>query len=218
MDKFTVHSGVIAPIDKRNIDTDQIIPKQFLKSIKRTGFGDFLFDNWRFTDEGNLHLRPEQRHKNPEFILNNPAYSNATILLAKENFGCGSSREHALWALVDYGFRVVLAPSFADIFYSNSFKNGLLPIVISNKICDQLMDSSRRCAQHTLYVDLPEQTCMFEQSTIQQQLKFSFSIDPALKYRLIHGLDDIDATLEHSAKIHAYEDQRRTVTPWLFIE
>lgn len=211
MKSFTVISGIAAPMDRANVDTDMIIPKQFLKSIKRTGFGKNLFDELRYLDEG----RPDEdctgRPLNPEFPLNFPRYQGATILLARENFGCGSSREHAPWALDDYGFRSVIAPSFADIFYNNCFKNGLLPIVLNEEIVDQLFQEMYATEGYQLTVDLHTQTVQTPSGE-----KFGFDIDAFRKHCLLNGLDDIGLTLEHAEAIRAYEAKRREEAPWLF--
>jgi 3-isopropylmalate/(R)-2-methylmalate dehydratase small subunit len=193
MQSFTQHSGLVAAMDRANVDTDQIIPKQFLKRIERTGFGQFLFFDWRFLDDGS---------PNPQFELNRPELAGASILLARRNFGCGSSREHAPWALDDYGFRVVIAPSFADIFYNNCFKNGMLPITLSEADVHELF---RRAAagQYRLSVDLPSQTLIDRAG-----LKLSFDVDPFRKHCLLHGLDDIGLTLAHEDRITAYENRR----------
>jgi 3-isopropylmalate/(R)-2-methylmalate dehydratase small subunit len=193
MQPFTQHTGLVAAMDRANVDTDQIIPKQFLKRIERTGFGQFLFFDWRFLDDGS---------PNPQFELNDPKLAGASILLARRNFGCGSSREHAPWALEDYGFRVVISPSFADIFYNNCFKNGMLPITLSETDVDELF---RRAAggQYHLSVDLEAQTL-----SDAAGLKLSFDVDPARKHCLLHGLDDIGLTLAHEDRITAYENRR----------
>jgi 3-isopropylmalate/(R)-2-methylmalate dehydratase small subunit len=193
MQPFTQHTGLVAAMDRANVDTDQIIPKQFLKRIERTGFGQFLFFDWRFLDDGS---------PNPQFELNQPQLAGSSILLARQNFGCGSSREHAPWALEDYGFRVVIAPSFADIFYNNCFKNGMLPITLSAANVDELF---RRAAagQYHLSVDLAAQTL-----TDPAGLKLTFDVDPARKHSLLHGLDDIGLTLAHEASITAFENRR----------
>ena len=194
MRAFTKHNGLAAPMDRLNVDTDQIIPKQFLKRIERTGFGQFLFFDWRFRDDGS---------DNPDFELNRPEYREASILLTRRNFGSGSSREHAPWALDDYGFRVIIAPSFADIFYNNCFKNGMLPIRLSE---EQVEDLFQRCAQHpgyTLHVDLNENTL-----TDDYGLKLTFEVDPFRRHCLLHGLDDIGLTLQHAERIDAFEASR----------
>ena len=195
MQKFTSHTGIVATLDRANVDTDQIIPKQFLKRIERTGFGQFLFYDWRFADDGTT--------PNPDFELNQPNVAGASILVARQNFGSGSSREHAVWALDDYGFRAVIAPSFADIFFNNCFKNGVLPITLSESEVEQLF---QRCAANSPYritVDLEQQTI-----TDEAGLKLSFDVDPSRRHNLLHGLDDIAQTLQHEAKISAYEAAR----------
>lgn len=194
MEPFTLHTGLVATMDRANVDTDQIIPKQFLKRIERTGFGQFLFFDWRFKDDGS---------DNQEFELNQPAVQGATILVARRNFGSGSSREHAVWALSDYGFRAVLAPSFADIFYSNCFKNGLLPIPLSEEVIETIFDRQSSTPGYQLTVDL--ENCIVSDS---HGLRESFSIEPSRQYNLLHGLDDIGLTLQHEDKITAYEKAR----------
>lgn len=211
MKSFTLLDGLVAPMDRANVDTDMIIPKQFLKSIKRTGFGKNLFDELRYLDEGKPDQSCEGRPLNMEFPLNFPRYQGASILLARENFGCGSSREHAPWALDDYGFRSVIAPSFADIFFNNCFKNGLLPIVLDEKIVDQLFQEMYANEGYHLTIDLAEQKV-----TTPGGESFSFEIDAFRKYCLLNGLDDIGLTLEHADKIRAYETRRREEAPWLF--
>jgi 3-isopropylmalate/(R)-2-methylmalate dehydratase small subunit len=212
MDKFTVHRGLVAPLDRANVDTDAIIPKQFLKSIKRTGFGPNLFDGWRYLDTGQPDQDTSRRPLNPDFVLNQPRYRGASILLARENFGCGSSREHAPWALVDYGFRAVIAPSFAEIFFNNSFKNGLLPIVLSERRMDELFADTLAFPGFELVIDLAAQTV----SHANAAKAFDFEVDPFRKYCLLNGLDDIGLTLQHADKIKAFEEQRRAQQPWLF--
>jgi len=211
MKSFTVIQGIVAPMDRANVDTDMIIPKQFLKSIKRTGFGKNLFDELRYLDEGKPDQSCEGRPLNPDFPLNFPRYKNASVLLARENFGCGSSREHAPWALDDYGFRSVIAPSFADIFFNNCFKNGLLPIILGEEIVDKLFKEMYATEGYLLTVDLASQTV-----TTPSGEKFAFEIDAFRKHCLLNGLDDIGLTLEHADKIHAYETRRRAEAPWLF--
>jgi 3-isopropylmalate/(R)-2-methylmalate dehydratase small subunit len=196
-------------LDRANVDTDAIIPKQFLKSIKRSGFGPYLFDEWRYLDRGEPDMDCTNRPLSVDFILNVPAYHTAQILLARENFGCGSSREHAPWALADYGFRVIIAPSFADIFYNNCFKNGLLPIVLDTGTVDRLFKETQ--PGYMLTVDLESQTIATPYGE-----KISFEIDPSRKHRLLHGLDDIALTLQHADAIRAYEARRAKETPWLF--
>ena len=202
MDKFTTLTGIAAPLPMVNVDTDMIIPKQFLKTIKRSGLGVNLFDEMRYDRDGN---------EIPEFVLNRPAYRNAEILVAGDNFGCGSSREHAPWALLDFGIRCVIAPSFADIFYNNCFKNGILPIVLPQEEVDKLMEDAERGANATLTVDLEKQTIEGPDGG-----SISFEIDPFRKHCLLNGLDDIGLTLEKDAKIGGYEEQRRQTAPWLF--
>ncbi|MGM8225695.1 3-isopropylmalate dehydratase small subunit [Cellvibrio sp. ARAG 10.3] len=211
MKSFTVVTGIAAPMDRANVDTDMIIPKQFLKSIKRTGFGKNLFDELRYLDEGKPDQDCTGRPLNNEFPLNFPRYQGATILLARENFGCGSSREHAPWALDDYGFRSVIAPSFADIFYNNCFKNGLLPIVLSDETVDQLFKEMYATEGYQLTIDLAAQTLQTPSGET-----FAFDIDAFRKHCLLNGLDDIGLTLEHADAIRAYEAKRRAEAPWLF--
>ncbi len=211
MRKFETFTGVVAPLDRPNVDTDAIIPKQFLKSIKRTGFGPNLFDEWRYLDRGEPGQDNSKRPLNPDFVLNQPRYQGAEILLARENFGCGSSREHAVWALTDYGFRVVIAPSFADIFYNNSFKNGLLPIALEADIVDRLFRETEATEGYRLTVDLERQ-----QITTPGGEVIGFEIDPFRKHCLLEGLDDIGLTLQHADEIRAYEARRREEAPWLF--
>ena len=210
MEKFTPFSGVVCPLDRANVDTDAIIPKQFLKSIKRSGFGPNLFDEWRYLDPGEPGMDNSKRRLNPDFVLNDPRYKEASILLARENFGCGSSREHAPWALADYGFRVIIAPSYADIFYNNCFKNSILPIVLDAEIVDSLF--SRVVDGQVLHieVDLARQQLQIDDETI------SFEIDPFRRHCLLEGLDDIGLTLQHVDEIDAYEERRRQQAPWLF--
>ncbi|HTF83672.1 MAG TPA: 3-isopropylmalate dehydratase small subunit [Cellvibrio sp.] len=211
MKSFTVVTGIAAPMDRANVDTDMIIPKQFLKSIKRTGFGKNLFDELRYLDEGKPDQDCTGRPLNKEFPLNFPRYQGATILLARENFGCGSSREHAPWALDDYGFRSVIAPSFADIFYNNCFKNGLLPIVLSDETVDRLFKEMYATEGYQLTIDLAAQTVQTPSGET-----FAFDIDAFRKHCLLNGLDDIGLTLEHADAIRAYEAKRRAEAPWLF--
>ena len=210
MKQFTVHKGLVAPIDRENVDTDAIIPKQYLKSIKRSGFGPFLFDDWRYLDPGDLDIDPATRRANPEFVLNQPRYRGASILLARENFGCGSSREHAVWALSDYGFRAVIAPSFADIFFNNSFKTGFLPIVLKDAEVEALFQEAQTQG-YNLTVDLPAQTVSTPKGT-----SFRFDIDPFRKDCLVRGLDEIGLTLQRAEAIRAYEARRKAEAPWLF--
>ena len=209
MQAFTSHEGLAAPLDRVNVDTDQIIPKQYLKSIRRTGFGDYLFDGWRFVDAGEIGMTPNERKINHEFVLNAPQYQGASVLLARNNFGCGSSREHAVWALLEYGFRAVIAPSFADIFFGNCFKNGLLPIVLEEKIIEELFEGAK--AGLTLSIDLEQQSV-----TTADGQSFEFAIDPALKTKMLNGMDDIAMTLAERARIEAFEASHRARQPWLF--
>jgi 3-isopropylmalate/(R)-2-methylmalate dehydratase small subunit len=211
MDKFETFTGVVCPLDRSNVDTDAIIPKQFLKSIKRTGFGPNLFDEWRYLDHGEPGMDHSRRPLNPEFVLNDPRYAGARILLARENFGCGSSREHAPWALTDYGFRVIIAPSFADIFFNNSFKNGLLPIVLSDKTVDRLFALAQGAEALSLTVDLESQ-----QIRGAGDDPIAFEVDGFRRHCLLEGLDDIGLTLQHTDEIRAYEERRRQEAPWLF--
>jgi 3-isopropylmalate/(R)-2-methylmalate dehydratase small subunit len=211
MKAFTQHAGLVAPLDRANVDTDAIIPKQFLKSIKRSGFGPNLFDEWRYLDVGEPGMDNSKRPLNPDFVLNQARYKGASILLARENFGCGSSREHAPWALEDYGFRAIIAPSFADIFFNNCFKNGILPIVLDAAIVDRLFRECEAIEGYALTVDLDKQTV-----TTPTGETIAFTVDEGRKYRLLNGLDDIGLTLLHSDKIKAYEDRRKVETPWLF--
>jgi 3-isopropylmalate/(R)-2-methylmalate dehydratase small subunit len=208
---FTVETGTVLPLDRVNVDTDQIIPKQFLKSIRRTGFGDNLFDAWRFLDEGDIGVTPNERQINHDFVLNDPRYQGARFLLAGENFGCGSSREHAVWALLEYGFRAVIAPSFADIFLSNCYKNGLLPIVLDEKNILELFELSRGETALSITVDLPR-----ERIEITGERQIAFTIDPNRKNSLVKGLDDIGLTLAHADEIRAFEARHREAQPWIF--
>ena len=203
--------GLVAPLDRSNVDTDAIIPKQFLKSIHRTGFGPNLFDELRYLDAGEPGQDCAKRPLNPDFVLNQPRYQGATILLARENFGCGSSREHAPWALADYGFRVLIAPSFADIFYNNCSKNGILPISLDAQIVDALFAATQSTEGYRLHVDLAKQVVSTPDGS-----EYPFDIDPHRKHMLLEGLDEIGLTLGHADAIRAYEQQRRQVTPWLF--
>ena len=211
MKPFTQHTGLVAPLDRANVDTDQIIPKQFLKSIKRTGFGQNLFDEWRYLDEGLPDQDASQRPKNPDFVLNQPRYQGASVLLARKNFGCGSSREHAPWALEEYGFRAILAPSFADIFFNNSSKNGLLPIVLEEDDIDELFKQAELVEGYTLDVDLAAQRV-----TRPDGKTYDFDIDAFRKHCLINGLDDIGLTLENAEDIRAFEARHKAAQPWLF--
>ncbi len=211
MEKFTVVEGIAVPLDRPNVDTDAIIPKQFLKSIQRSGFGPNLFDEWRYLDQGEPGRDNSSRPLNPDFVLNDPRYRGAKILLARENFGCGSSREHAVWALLDYGIRVVIAPSFADIFFNNCFKNGVLPIVLPPEQVQQLFQSTAATPGYVLYVDLPMQ-----QIHTPDHGALNFVVDAFRKDCLIRGLDDIGLTLQHADAIRAFEQKRRADAPWLF--
>jgi len=211
MEAFTTLTGLVAPLDRANVDTDAIIPKQFLKSIHRTGFGPFLFDEWRYLDHGEPGQDCTHRPLNQEFILNQPRYHNAQILLARENFGCGSSREHAPWALADYGFHVIIASSFADIFFNNCFKNGLLALILDKAVIDTLFKAVQTTEGYRLTVDLSQQTVI----TPQQEI-YHFEIDNFRKHCLLNGLDDIGLTLQHTDEIHYYENQRKQTAPWLF--
>lgn len=211
MEKFVVHTGLVAPLDRANVDTDAIIPKQFLKSIKRTGFGPNLFDEWRYLDHGEPGQDCSQRPLNPDFVLNQPRYQGATILLARENFGCGSSREHAPWALGQYGFRAVIAPSFADIFFNNSFKSGLLPIVLSETQVDRLFQDTFAFNGFQLTIDLEAQTVR----TVDGTLEFPFEIAAFRKYCMVNGFDDVALTLRHADEIKRFEAERLLRQPWL---
>ena len=213
MQKYTVEQGIVTPLDRANVDTDLIIPKQFLKSIKRTGFGDNLFDELRYMDEGYLGQDIRKRPKNPDFVLNQPRYQGSTILLARSNFGCGSSREHAPWALSEYGFRTVIAPSFADIFFNNSFKNGMLPVILTEQEVDQLFKECEANEGYQLTVDLDAQ----EVRTPLGQA-FKFEVDSFRKHCLLNGLDDIGLTLQAEDDIHAFENQIKQTRPWIFKE
>jgi len=212
MKPFTKHTGKVVAMDRANVDTDQIIPKQFLKSIKKTGYGPNLFDAWRYMDHGEPGMDHAARPRNPNFALNNPRYKGATILLARKNFGCGSSREHAPWALLDYGFRCVIAPSFGDIFYQNSFKNGFLPVVLQEAEVDRLFYECAAFPGFRLAVDLDAQTV----STVDRTQVMRFEIDPFRKHCLLNGLDEIGLTLRQADKIRAFEAKRIAQYPWLF--
>ena len=211
MEKFKSLKAMVAPMDRANVDTDAIIPKQFLKSIKRSGFGPNLFDEWRYLDHGEPGMDNSGRPLNPEFILNEARYQGVSILLARENFGCGSSREHAPWALLDYGFRVIIAPSFADIFFNNCFKNGILPIVLDAGTVDRLFTAVANNAGYMLDVNLEKQTILTPDGET-----IPFEVDSFRKHCLINGLDDIGLTLQHVDEISAYEARRRDEAPWLF--
>ena len=211
MKAFSTVEGIVTPMDRANVDTDAIIPKQFLKSIKRSGFGPNLFDEWRYMDLGEPDSDNSERPLNTDFVLNQARYQGSNILLARDNFGCGSSREHAPWALEDYGFRVLIAPSFADIFFNNSFKNGLLPIVLAEDIVDQLFIEVESTKGYQLKIDLPEQTI-----TKPNGEQIPFEVDAFRKHCLLKGLDDIGLTLEHVSDIKNYESKRKADAPWLF--
>ncbi|MGB5233915.1 MAG: 3-isopropylmalate dehydratase small subunit [Candidatus Macondimonas sp.] len=213
MQAFTTFNGLVAPLDRANVDTDAIIPKQFLKSIHRTGFGPNLFDDWRYLDAGGLDVDNATRRINPDFLLNQPRYAGAEILLARENFGCGSSREHAVWALSDAGFRVVLAPSFADIFFNNCFKNGVLPIVLPAAVMDRLFAATLATPGYRLTVNLKAQTI-----TTPSGETIPFEVDAFRRHCLLNGLDDIGLTLQRAERIRAYEARRRQEAPWLFAD
>jgi len=210
MQKFTVHNGLVLPMDRENVDTDAIIPKQFLKSIRKTGFGPNLFDAWRYLDPGFPGQDPESRKPNPDFILNQARYQGASVLLARKNFGCGSSREHAPWAIDQYGFRAVIAPSFADIFFNNCFKNGLLPIVLPEAVISQLFDEVAAFPGYQLSIDLARQVVIRPQGE-----EIAFEVQAFRKYCLLNGLDDIGLTLRHTDKIKAFEAERLATKPWL---
>ncbi len=211
MRSLTIHRGLVAPLDRANVDTDAIIPKQFLKSIKRSGFGPNLFDEWRYLDRGEPGMDNSRRPLNPDFALNQPRYQGASILLTRKNFGCGSSREHAPWALEDYGFRVIVAPSFADIFFSNCFKNGLLPVRLAASEVDWLFDQVNAFNGFELVVDLPAQQIR----TVDGARSFDFEVDPFRKQCLLGGLDEIGLTLEHADRIREFERKRLLEQPWL---
>jgi len=211
MEKFKTFTGIVAPMDRPNVDTDAIIPKQFLKSIKRTGFGPNLFDEWRYLDHGEPGMDNSRRPLNPDFVLNQERYQGAQILLARENFGCGSSREHAPWALEDDGFKVIIAPGYADIFFNNCFKNGLLPVVLEDDIVDGLFREVEATPGYALTVDLDAQIIRKPDGS-----EILFEVDEFRKYCLLNGLDDIDMTLQHADDIRAYEARRKQEAPWLF--
>ena len=211
MRAFTRHTGVVAPLDRSNVDTDMIIPKQFLKSIKRTGFGPNLFDELRYLDSGYPGKDNSQRPLNPDFVLNQERYQSASVLLARANFGCGSSREHAPWALDDFGFRAIIAPSFADIFYNNCFKNGLLPVVLKEEEVEALFQAVESVEGYSLTVDLESQTVTSPGGDV-----FRFEVDEFRRHCLLNGLDDIGVTLEDADAIRAYEARRKQEAPWLF--
>ena len=210
MQQFTLHKGIVAPMDRENVDTDAIIPKQFLKSIRKTGFGPNLFDEWRYLDHGEPGQDPASRQPNPDFVLNQPRYQGASVLLARKNFGCGSSREHAPWAIDQYGFRCVIAPSFADIFFNNCFKNGLLPIVLPESTVDQLFNDVLAFPGYELTIDLERQVIVRPQGET-----IAFEVQAYRKYCLLNGFDDIGLTLRQSDKIKAFEAERLATKPWL---
>jgi 3-isopropylmalate/(R)-2-methylmalate dehydratase small subunit len=211
MNKFNLLDGLVAPMDRANVDTDAIIPKQFLKSIKRTGFGPNLFDEWRYLDHGEPGQDNSKRPLNPDFVLNQPRYQGASILLARKNFGCGSSREHAPWALEQYGFRAIIAPSFADIFFNNCYKNGLLPIVLTEVQVDHLFNEVKAFPGYRLVIDLEKQIV----GTKNGGITYPFEIDAFRKYCLLNGLDDIGLTLQQADKIRAFEERHLAAQPWL---
>jgi 3-isopropylmalate/(R)-2-methylmalate dehydratase small subunit len=210
MQKFSTHTGIVAPIDRAHVDTDAIMPKQFLKSIRKTGFGPHLFDEWRYKDPGYYGKPESERQVNPDFVLNQPRYKGASVLLARKNFGCGSSREHAPWAIGQYGFRAILAPSYADIFFNNCFKSGLLPIVLSESQIDQLFNEVSAFPGYKLTVDLERQRIVKGQGE-----EIAFDVNAFRKYCLLNGLDDIGLTLRHKDKIQSFEAQRLAAKPWL---
>ncbi len=214
MQKFTLHTGIVAPMDRENVDTDAIIPKQFLKSIRKTGFGPNLFDEWRYLDHGEPGQDPASRKPNPDFVLNQPRYKGASVLLARKNFGCGSSREHAPWAIDQYGFRAVIAPSFADIFFNNCFKNGLLPIVLPEATIDLLFNETFAFPGYELTVDLENQVIV-RQGNGGGGEAIPFDVQAFRKYCLLNGFDDIGLTLRQSDKIKAFEAERLATKPWL---
>ena len=211
MNPFNLLHGLVAPLDRANVETDAIIPKQFLKSIKRSGFGPNAFDEWRYLDRGEPGMDCSKRPINPDFVLNQPRYQGASVLLARENFGCGSSREHAPWALEDYGFRAIIAPSYADIFFNNCFKNGILPIVLAAEVVDRLFRETEAQAGYRLTIDLAAQTVVTPAGEV-----IPFEVDGERKHRLLNGLDDIALTLQHTDQIKAYEARRKAEAPWLF--
>jgi len=211
MQKFTKVTGIVAPMDRPNVDTDAIIPKQYLKSIKRSGFGPNAFDDWRYLDPGAPDIDDATRRINPEFILNQAPYDKSQILIARENFGCGSSREHAVWALEDFGFRAVIAPSFADIFFNNSFKNGMLPIVLDAEVVESLFNKVESKTGFEVTIDLQKQKVITEDGE-----EYPFEVEAFRKHCLLNGLDDIGLTLQHASEIKAYEEKTRQSAPWLF--
>jgi 3-isopropylmalate/(R)-2-methylmalate dehydratase small subunit len=210
MQAFRVHKGLVAPMDRENVDTDAIIPKQFLKSVKRSGFGPNLFDAWRYLDPGEPGQDPASRRPNPDFVLNQPRYKGASVLLARKNFGCGSSREHAPWALDQFGFRAIIAPSYADIFFNNCFKNGLLPIVLPESDVSRLFDEALAFIGYELTIDLEAQLIRKPDGN-----SIAFDVEPFRKYCLVNGFDDIGLTLRHADKIKAFEAERLLKQPWL---
>ena len=210
MQPFRIHQGLVAPMDRENVDTDAIIPKQFLKSITKVGFGPNLFDAWRYLDPGEPGQNPASRRPNPDFVLNQTRYRGASILIARKNFGCGSSREHAPWALSQYGFRALIAPSYADIFFNNCFKTGLLPVVLSELEVDRLVDEVHAFVGYELTVDLERQRVVAPGGS-----EFAFDVQPFRKYCLLNGFDDIGLTLRHAEKIRAFEAERLLTKPWL---
>jgi 3-isopropylmalate/(R)-2-methylmalate dehydratase small subunit len=211
MQAFSVLNGLVAPFDRANVDTDAIIPKQFLKSIERTGFGENLFDEWRYLDHGEPGMDTSKRPLNPEFVLNKNRFKGAEVLLARRNFGCGSSREHAPWALYEYGFRALVAPSFADIFCNNCFKNGILPVILDEAVVARLFEEVEATPGFRLNIDLQSQTVTTPQGEV-----FAFEVDAFKKHCLLNGLDEIGLTLQHADEIRAYEERRRQEAPWLF--
>ena len=210
MQAFTIHRGLVAPLDRANVDTDAILPKQFLKSIQRTGFGPNLFDEWRYLDKWQPGQNPDTRRSNPDFVLNQPRYAGASVLLCRQNFGCGSSREHAPWALQEYGFRALISPSYADIFFNNCFKNGVLPIVLSETHVNQLFDEVAASPGYELTIDLPRQVLIRPDGS-----ELAFDVESFRKYCLVNGFDDIGLTLRHAEKIRAFESERLATMPWL---
>ncbi len=212
MEKFTVHKGLVIPLDRSNVDTDAIIPKQYLKSISKTGFGVTLFDDWRYVKAGEPGMDHSTRALKEDFVLNQTRYQGGSVLLARENFGCGSSREHAVWALTDYGIRAVIAPSYADIFFNNSFKNGLLPLVLSEADVDTLFKAVEANEGYELTVDLEKQQVITPEGE-----SYDFDVDEFRKYCLLNGLDDIGLTLQHADDIKQYEEKRKQEAPWLFV-
>jgi 3-isopropylmalate/(R)-2-methylmalate dehydratase small subunit len=210
MQAFRIHKGLVAPLDRENVDTDAIIPKQFLKSIKKSGFGPNLFDEWRYLDHGEPGQDPATRKPNPDFVLNQPRYKGTSILLSRKNFGCGSSREHAPWALDQFGFRALITPSYADIFFNNSFKNGLLPIVLPELVIDRLFDEVNAFVGYQLTVDLERQVVVKPDGA-----ELAFEVEPFRKFCLLNGFDDIGLTLRHADKIRAFEAERLLTKPWL---